>query len=54
MLQIAPNKIPASGTCIILSTEKKITFRRDLRLLTTENINKILEDVFRREYMKRF
>ena len=27
----------------ILSTEKKITFRRDLRLLTTENINKNLK-----------
>ena len=36
---------------VVLSTEKKITFRRDLRLLATENTEKILEDVFRREYM---
>ena len=34
----------------ILSAEKKITFRLDLRLLATENTEKILEDVFRREY----
>ena len=32
-----------------LGAEKKITFRRDLRLLPTENTNKILEVVFRRE-----
>ena len=34
----------------ILSAEKKITFRRDLELLPTENTKRTLEDVFRREY----
>ena len=33
----------------ILSAEKKITFRRDLGLLPTENSKRTLEDVFRRE-----
>ena len=34
----------------ILSAEKKITFRRDLGLLPTENSRRTMEDVFRREY----
>ena len=35
----------------ILSAEKKITFLHDLRLLPTENLEGILEDVIRREYI---
>ena len=34
-----------------ISAEKKITFLHDLRLLPTENLEGILEDVFRREYI---
>ena len=37
---------------IILSAEKKITFLHDLRMLPTENLEGILEDVFRREYIR--
>ena len=41
----------ASSVSVILSAEKKITFLHDLRLLPTENLERILEDVFRREYI---
>ena len=42
--------VPRFCFAAILSAEKKITFRSDLGLLTTENFRRIVEDFFRREY----
>ena len=39
-----------ANDAFILNAEKKVTFRRDMRLLLTENLKKTLEDVVRREH----
>ena len=52
MCRQAAASMEASHETFILSTEKKCTFPCHLRLLTKENTERILEDVFFCEYRK--